>query len=92
MFITACSEQGVTAEDIGNRLKNLKLFGEAPGMDGDKEKEFSDAIMGAMQSLRENLSESFPAAVRKCLRICCVRLFVIELSFIQQFLPIDYCL
>lgn len=35
-------------------------------MDADNGKEFSDAIMGAMQSLRENLSEAFPAAVRIC--------------------------
>ncbi|XP_034233957.1 peroxisomal biogenesis factor 19 isoform X1 [Thrips palmi] len=60
----AAQEQGLTPEDISNRLKNLKLFsGQAPPAgDDSKEKEFSDAIMGAMQSLKENLSEAFPAA------------------------------
>ncbi|XP_034233960.1 peroxisomal biogenesis factor 19 isoform X2 [Thrips palmi] len=61
----AAQEQGLTPEDISNRLKNLKLFsGQAPPAgDDSKEKEFSDAIMGAMQSLKENLSEAFPAAL-----------------------------
>lgn len=59
----AAQEQGLTTEDISNRLKNLKLFsGQPPAGDDSKEKEFSDAIMGAMQSLKENLSEAFPAA------------------------------
>lgn len=64
--LAAAQEQGLTTEDISNRLKNLKLFtGQAPAAgDDSKEKEFSDAIMGAMQSLKENLSEAFPAAVR----------------------------
>lgn len=58
----ASAEMGLSPDEVANRLKNLKLFGGAPVGDSDAEKEFANAIQGAMASLRENLSEAFPAA------------------------------
>ena len=61
-FAAAFDGQSINPDELQNQLKGLNLFGDINVPDGDKEKEFSDAIMGAMQSLKDNLSGAFPAA------------------------------
>lgn len=63
-FAAAAQEQGLTTEEINNRLENLKLFtGEAPAGSESADQDFSSTILGAMQSLKENLGEAFPPAL-----------------------------
>ncbi|XP_052123328.1 peroxisomal biogenesis factor 19 isoform X2 [Frankliniella occidentalis] len=68
-FAAAAAESGLSTDELNDRLKSLNMLVEsaiAPGAaaasGADVDKDFSEAIMGAMQSLKANLSEAFPAA------------------------------
>ncbi|XP_052123329.1 peroxisomal biogenesis factor 19 isoform X3 [Frankliniella occidentalis] len=69
-FAAAAAESGLSTDELNDRLKSLNMLVEsaiAPGAaaasGADVDKDFSEAIMGAMQSLKANLSEAFPAAL-----------------------------
>lgn len=62
-FAAAAQEQGLTTEDINNSFKNLHLLaGQVPAGNESADKDFSSTILGAMQNLKESLSDAFPAA------------------------------